>query len=374
MLSPPLMIASDQALRETIAQLAARNYFSIDTEFVRTDTFYPNLGLIQLSDGEQCWLLDPLEKPDFAPLIDLLENPQVTKIFHSCSEDLEVLNHCLGCNPRGIFDTQIAAAFTGHGFSRGYAALIGEVLNVGLNKHETRSDWLRRPLTASQLQYAAEDVYYLLHLYQVLDRQLAELGRQAWMAEEMHSLESNAAAEISSLDYYQKVRGAWKLNRRALAALRLLCDWREREARERNRPRRRIIDDKSLLEIAMAAPQSVNQMAATTAISAGARRRYGELLYSLVAQARELSEDALPAPLPKPVPKAAGGLLKQLRQLVAERAQQLAVPAELLARRADLEQALRSQLGQGAFPQKLRQGWRYSTVGAAIEALLNDSR
>lgn len=372
-LPEPLFIATDAALNGVVTRLEQCSYFAIDTEFVRTDTFYPDLGLIQLSDGRDCWLLDPLQPLDFSGLTGLLKNTGVTKVFHACSEDLEVLQYRLGCSPQDIFDSQVAAALAGYGFSRGYAGLIEEVLEVSLGKHETRSDWLRRPLNQSQMHYAAEDVYYLVFLFERLDEDLGRLQRREWLAEDMSRLLAAAAGTAPTKDYYRKVKGAWKLDRQALATLQHLCDWREREARTRNKPRRRVADDKSLLEIALAQPGSVRGIAAVTSLHPGQLRKFGESLCKLVAATQSLAPEQLPEPLPKPIPREAGAVLKQLRKLVADRAEQLDIPAELLARKADLEQALRAGMQRGVFPEQLQNGWREVEVGQPIRALLQDA-
>ncbi len=366
----PVLISNQAALADAAALLGRRGYFSVDTEFVRTDTFYANLGLIQMSDGVHCWLVDPLACGDLSPVVALLENPAIIKIFHSSSEDLEVLQTSLRCMPQAIFDTQVAAALSGYGFTRGYAGLIDELLSVSLAKHETRSDWLQRPLSESQLHYAAEDVYYLVYLYRQLSAQLDRLQRHSWMEEEMARLLETAAIAAPTENYYLKVKGAWKLDRRSLGMLQLLCDWREREARAKNRPRKRIVDDKSLLEIAMNKPGSAAQIASATGVRPSTLRRYAWELCRLVEQGQGLDADALPARLPKPVPREAGAILKQLKQLVANRAEQLDIPVELLAKKADLEQALRSAMHQSPFPERLSNGWRDGVVGQSIRDML----
>jgi len=170
----PIVVADNQTLAAAAGPWQQCDALAIDTEFVRTDTFYANLGLIQISDGTDCWLVDPLTISDFSPLIDLMTNPAVVKVFHATSEDLEILEQTLGCIPTPLFDTQVAAALTGYGFSKGYGPLVGLLLGIELDKHETRSNWMKRPLTEAQMGYAAEDVYHLAAIYQLLKQRLAD--------------------------------------------------------------------------------------------------------------------------------------------------------------------------------------------------------
>ena len=161
-------IDSNSGLQQMCQQLSQEPKLAVDTEFIRTDTFYPKIALIQISDGDQCWLIDVLAIDDFAPLKALLENPQQQLIFHACAEDLEVLEYALDIKPSTIFDTQIAAGITNIGYCMGYARLVDSMFEVSLDKQETRSDWLARPLTQRQLDYAAVDVQYLHAMEKIL--------------------------------------------------------------------------------------------------------------------------------------------------------------------------------------------------------------
>lgn len=374
-MAAPILVESERDLAHALVQCSRSDAVAVDTEFMRTDTFYPILGLVQLCDGNNTWLVDPVSVKDLSPLAELLAAPGITKIFHSCSEDLEVLQHALQVIPAPLFDTQIAASFAGQGFSTGYANLVNAVLGTELDKHETRSDWLQRPLSASQCRYAAEDVHYLMQVYRRLQLLLEENGRLRWVEEDMQSLVDAAATAASVDTYYQRIKGAWRLEARALAVLQALAAWREEEARRRDKPRNRIIHDRVLLEIAAESPASRQQLAAVADLHPGAQRRYGEKLLDLVAMVDGLSVDNYPPPLPAPLPRDARKQLDKFRQAIRQRAEQLQMPAEVFARKKDLEELVRSLLaGDPRLPGGLARGWRYEQAGRQLESMFKEER
>ena len=197
-------ITTTSRLEEVVQVCRLSEAVSIDTEFARFNTYYPIVGLIQLYDGNQTYLIDPLEIEDISSLASLLTDPNVLKIFHACSEDLEVFQHCLGVLPNPVYDTQIAGALLGVGFSVGYQKLVDHYLSVLVPKEETRSDWLQRPLTPSQLDYAALDVIYLLEVYKIQQVELQDLQRLEWVTAECSQLAKDIPTQISPSDYYLK--------------------------------------------------------------------------------------------------------------------------------------------------------------------------
>ncbi len=372
--SAPILVADQQALGKCIAELICCPALAVDTEFMRTDTFYPILGLIQIFDGRHCWLIDPVAIENLQPLSEVFTNDAITKVFHSCSEDLEVLQHAMGCLPLPLFDTQIAAALAGYGFSRGYAALVADMLEIHVPKDETRSDWLQRPLTEAQLGYAASDVYYLLPVYQQLLADLERLGRTDWVVEEMQDLVTRTSMRDDSSEYYRKVKGAWRLSPDALLALQQLCHWRENEARARNRPRNRVIPDRVLLEIASRKPRNKTTLADIEGMHPGLIRRYGDLLLDMVKTAEESVPDASLQPLDAPLPKEARDLGRTMKAVVSDCAESYQLPVEMLARKRDIEQLVRSHCETipTVLPDSLASGWRYRVVGAALLKAISD--
>lgn len=310
----PLMVESNQALADIARQWQCSSMLAVDTEFIRTDTFYAILGLIQVSDGSGCWLIDPLTITDWQPLKNLLQDQRIIKVFHAPSEDLEVLNQTIGCLPQPLFDTQVAAALAGFGFSRGYSALVKVLLDIELEKHETRSDWTRRPLSETQKAYAAEDVHYLAMIYPMLEQRLQALGRSQWLVDDMQLLADKASEPDCTELYYLKVKSAWHLKPAGVALLQRLCMWREQEARLRDKPRSRIVSDKVLLEVALHWPANMNELSVLHDMHPRVLRMYGSKLLSLVVECRSLSESSYPELLPQPLPRECGVALKRLRK------------------------------------------------------------
>lgn len=378
------IVSDAQSLANALERLHAAKAVALDTEFIRTDTFYPRLALIQLSDGQTTWLIDPLtfDNDQLEALRAFLQDRQVVKVLHSCSEDLEVLRHVFGVLPEPLFDTQVAAAFVGLGFSLSYQALVGEVTGARLDKHETRSDWLQRPLSPQQLRYAAEDVEHLLAIHQTLQDKLLGLERLSWFEQDMEIMLDAAAEEARPEDYYQRVKGAWKLNRPSLAVLRGLCAWREQEARVKDRPRNRIVADKELLQLAMGQPRNRQQLSAIGANGgrdkAGLHPRvlrvYGEQLLALIEQARAGAPADYPRALPKPVPREQGGLMKQCKRLIQQKAESLDMAVEILARKADLSFLLQSAMdGRASLSARIENTWRKGLIGDQLQTLVGEA-
>ncbi|MGE3298751.1 MAG: ribonuclease D [Porticoccaceae bacterium] len=344
------------------------NAVTLDTEFMRTDTFYPRLALVQVSDGDTAWLIDPVALGDLRPLGALLSDPNVVKVLHSCSEDLEVLQHALGCRPAPLYDTQVAAAMVGHGFSLGYSTLVKRLLDIEIGKQETRSDWLQRPLSAAQLAYAAADVQHLFPVYHQLVEVGARLGRTDWIAAEMAAILAQAAQETPPEQQYRRVKGAGRLGGRELAALRELAAWREGEARRRDRPRGHIVNDVELLALVQARPADRAALARIDDLRPRTARDHGAELLAALARAAQVPAAEFPEPLDgEPLSRSARDLVRACRDWLAERAAAIEIAPEMLVRRLDLEQLARSWSGGvPQLPAVLAVGWRHDLVGTEL--------
>lgn len=354
----PLWIDSDAALAAAMADVGP--VVAIDTEFQRTDTFFPLAGLFQLCSGDRVWLLDPLAITDFSPFVEILEDTAITKVMHACIEDLELLWHHLGTQPRNVFDTQLAYAYVSPRYSIGLVGLIEAELGIALQQSHTRSDWLRRPLSPGQLRYAAEDVWFLLPLHERLVSRLEATGRRQWFSEDMqhHGVYSPDDPER----YYENVSRAWSLDANGLGRLQALCTWRERVAREINIPRRRLVTDEGLFELARRATISRNDL--EEVMNPGTARRFAEA----IQQAHATSVPA-PRPVDAPLTPGEGKRIKRLREVAVSQAERLQLAPELLARKRDLEALFRHWRESNTL-SPVYSGWRREAVGEQLLAEL----
>jgi len=313
---------------------------AFDSEFIRTDTFFPKPGLYQLNDGINTYLVDPLPIRDWEAFKQLLNQEGMVIIMHSCSEDLGLLQHSLDTLPARLFDTQRAASFVGYDYSLSYQALVKAELDIDLPKGETRSDWLRRPLADTQLEYAALDVKYLVELRNRLLDRLDSLGRLAWFEADCQDMLHNVSDEWDRSSWeaaYRSFGAAWRLDDNALGLLQKLAYWREVMARERNKPRSWIAKDQELLTLASRLPchdavtrQDIEQ---ADVFSGRFLDRNALSIADFVNQEHEFQQPARRDLLSSPLNNRARKQLKALQKMARELAEKLAISPELLARK-----------------------------------------
>nr|MBS0019063.1 ribonuclease D [Gammaproteobacteria bacterium] len=371
----PTFITHNEALAKACAQWTSCEALALDTEFARARTYYPRVGLIQVFDGETVYLIDPLALSRLDPFFDVLRERSVLKILHASSEDLEVFYHLGRTLPRPLFDTQLAAPFAGYGYAPGYQRLVSQMLSVKLPKAETRSSWLQRPLTPSQVMYAAQDVIYLLPLYQMLQQRLAENGRECWVYQEVEKLLDARRFHRTGHSSYRRMPQAWQLDPRGLEVLRRLCVWRDEQARTRDLPRGFILQDAVLLEIARKRPITSLALKSIHGVPVAAVSRLGDTLVSLIQGALSVSENELPVPLPNPTAaRAHAALMSKLKLIVSKKAAELDMPPQVLAHSRLIESLVRHAKTEGSdeLPREF-QGWRKDVVGDALLATLRHS-
>lgn len=359
-------IRDNDSLGQLCAQWQQLPFVALDTEFMRVDTFYPIAALLQIGDGQRAYLIDPLTIDNWQPLAALLENPAVVKVVHACSEDLEVLLRLTGSLPAPLFDTQLAAAYLNLGFSMGYSRLVQEVLGIDLPKGETRSDWLQRPLSETQVSYAAEDAVHLAQVFTELRPRLSE-DKYRWVLEDGAELVANLRREVDPYEVYREAKLAWKLSRAQLAVLRELCAWREREARARNLPRNRIVREHALWPLAKTQPDNLSALAKIEDMHPRTVRQDGEFLLDLIKRTASIGPDQWPPAVPEPLPIEAAALLKRLKAVGQAQAERLGIAPEVMLRKKTLESLLKSGFPNGPYqlPDSLR-GWRRELMGQAL--------
>ena len=359
-------ICDNDSLGQHCAEWQSLPFVALDTEFMRVDTFYPIAGLIQIGDGERAYLIDPLTIDNWQPLSDLLENPAVVKVLHACSEDLEVLLRLTGSLPAPLFDTQLAAAYLNLGFSMGYSRLVKEVLDLDLPKGETRSDWLQRPLSETQISYAAEDALHLAEVYVLLRPRLSD-EKYAWVLEDGAELVANLRREVDPYEVYREAKLAWKLSPAQLAVLREICAWREQQARARDLPRNRVVREHALWPLAKTQPDNLVALARIEDMHPRTVRQDGEFLLDMIKRAASLPPEQWPPAVPEPLPVEAAALIKRLRAIGQAEAERLNIAPELMLRKKTLEALLKSGFPNGPYhlPDSLR-GWRRELMGQAL--------
>ena len=356
-------VTTAPALAEICARLSAQARIGLDTEFLRERTYHARLCLVQLATPDEAACVDPLALTELAPLAALLAAPGALKVMHASRQDLEVLYPLAGLT-RPVFDTQIAAALAGFPAQVGYAELARRLLRRELAKSHTRTDWSRRPLSREQIEYALDDVRYLLPIAAELEQRLARLGRLAWLTEDLAALADTRGFIIEPDAAWQRVRGLRGLDPGRERLARLLAAWRERRALEHDRPRGWILEDGALREIVLRVPRSAAQLAAIPELPAGVVKHSGAELLACVAAAG----------VPDPAPSAPGrpqsdpqrnALVRKLGGISQAIAAELGLVPEVLATRRDLE-----QLADGRRDGALLRGWRRGVLGERLLAAL----
>lgn len=360
-----LYIVDQPALNDFCAGLRGVSWLALDTEFIREQTYYPQLCLIQIASIDRVACIDPLALPSLDPLLDLLYDPTITKVLHAAQQDLEIFYHLRGAVPTPVFDTQLAALVLGHGSQIGYAALVQQLLGVELDKSHTRANWRHRPLAPEWLAYAAADVRFLRELYL---RQQAALAARGWLdalAEDFAALAAPDRYRLQPWEAWRRVREHNRLRGVQRAVLRALAAWREERASTHDRPRRWILDDAALLELARRMPKTPDELSRIRGLPATTVQRQGETLLARIATARAEPPEQWPVRTARShvSPEQAAKVDEMLR-LIAARADHNRIPSQCLADRWDVEKLL---LGEDSL---LLHGWRAAVIGRELLARL----
>ena len=354
----PILIDSPAQFREASQAWKENPVLGIDTEFVRERTYRANLGLVQVSDGETAWLIDPIALPSLDSLAGLLNDPDILKVLHSGSEDLEVLLHSVGALPEPMVDTQIACAMLGQPLQLGYHNAANWLLGAELDKDQTRSDWCRRPLQTRQLHYAAMDVLLLPHMLGMLREKLEDKGRWDWLEEDVARMKQSARLDPDPDTVYQRVSGAGRLDEENLRVLRALARWRENKAINENRARGFVVQDVGLMRLAQEMPERPGALRDLDGIHPRFAKRHGEELVRLIRDART---DSSPIEKIEPLDDGQKIQLRKMRNLVQEKSRDLEVDPALLASRKELEKLIRTEAGKEPVPERFT-GWRKAVI------------
>lgn len=363
-----LYVNSQSVLDEYCERAQSAPALALDTEFVRTRTLYSKLGLIQVYDGEQVALIDPLSDIDLEPFWQLLTAPNIIKILHSCHEDLEVFKTYAKRLPRPLFDTQIAGQFLFQGKVLGFGAMVEQELGISLDKGEARTNWLKRPLTENQLQYAYNDVKYLLPVYEKLSSQLKERQLLDYCMAEVELKVTQKEQITDSNQLFLNFGNAWQLKPRELAVLQELALWRLKIAEQKDLALGFVAKDATLLALAQRKPADIKSMKNIPGINHHEIRIHGRAMLNIIQQAKEIDIEYCPVKVPRltdfPKYKQA---LKVLKQLVMTAAEQYSVPIEMLATKKQMNQFIKWswQLPYADEPD-FNTSWRKPLLEAAI--------
>jgi ribonuclease D len=362
------LITRTDALSDACARLARRPFVTVDTEFLRETTYYPKLCLVQMASTDEAILVDPLaEGLDLAPFFALMADPGVVKVFHSARQDLEIVWNLGAMVPAPLFDTQVAAMVCGYGDSVSYEQLVNDLAKARIDKSSRFTDWSRRPLSEAQLTYALSDVTHLVKVYDALTAQLEASGRRAWLDEEMAILTSPDTYRADPENAWKRLGGRLR-KAREIAVLMELAAWREREAQNRDVPRGRVLKDDALIDIATAAPRTVEALGRLRSIPNGFERSRtaGDIL---AAVERGLARDPKTVPVPERLRRSGstGAVVDLLKVLLKAVSENEGVAPKIIATVEDLEAIAEDD----AADVPSLHGWRRQLFGERALALKN---
>ncbi len=368
------LVSDSGELAQICAAFAEAPYVTVDTEFLRERTFWSQLCLVQLArpgeDESSAALIDPLaDGIDLKPLLDLLANERVTKVFHAARQDVEIFHHLGGVIPQPLFDTQVAAMVCGYGEQVGYETLARKIAKVTIDKSSRFTDWARRPLSEKQLAYALADVTHLRQIYEALRDRLAKTDRVSWVAEEMAVLTDPATYAADPDEAWQRIK-ARSHSPKFLAVVRALAKWREINAQDRDVPRSRILKDDALLEIATAQPKTPEELMRMRLLQREARKpEVAAEILAAVAEGLACPAERLPR-LPAPPKRREGSaaVAELLKVFLKARADEIGVASRLIAPASEIE-ALAGEEEVGDLA--VLKGWRREVFGADALRLKN---
>jgi len=370
-------IDSASDLEKACHSLATAQVLCVDTEFHRESTYFAEFALIQVASREVCYLIDPLAIDDLSPLWKVILDPAILKVFHAARQDVEIIVNKTGQLPLPLFDTQVAAAILGYGLQVGFGNLVQKVVGTTLPKGESFTNWIKRPLTDNQLTYAADDVIYLMPVYQHLAERLQASKRADWLDEEQAVLCDPATYANDPKEIFWRVKGSNRLKPHQLAVLRELAGWREIQAQHRDIPRRRMLQDEPMLSLARKTELKEEQLGQIRGLNAGISKRFGADIIAAWQRGQDCPKDDWPrASSPPRNSEGTEMRLELLMTLVRLRSEEVEIASNILANRSDVA-ALASWANHGSKqdwsnpPENpCLHGWRRKLVGDDLLRML----
>lgn len=360
-------IDTENDLASFCQKIANSNWMTVDTEFLREKTYYPQLCLIQVATENYIACIDPLALTDLNPILDLIYDPDITVVFHAARQDLELLYLLRNAPPTNVFDTQLAATVLGYGDQIGYGNLVKKCLNIDLDKAHSRTDWTKRPLDPAQSEYAADDVRYLRDVYKLLRQQLTDKNRTHWLAEDFATLTNPDTYKPDPDNIWRKIKGAGRLKGVQLAILQKLAGWREHRAIKSNRPRRWILKDDVLIDLAKLAPESTDKFSVIRNFESRTIERYGDALLNEIKRAKASPKEQWPILKKSQVlTTQQDAIVDALMALLRKYCDEQSIAPAAVATRKDVERMV-----NGESEVSLLHGWRNEIVGHHLQDFLD---
>ncbi len=361
-----IVITTQTALLDYCDKINSAKWLAIDTEFEREKTYYSELCLLQVTDGVNAAIIDPLSIEDLTPIMDLFYDTSITKVFHSARQDLEIFFNLRRSIPAPLFDTQVAAPLLGFPEQTGYANLVNAMIGVELSKSHTRTDWKRRPLNEGQLRYAIDDVIYLGQIYEKMVEQLIELDRLDWLEKDFQEMTDPEVYEPKTDQVWKKIRSANRLKGKKLSVLQALAKWREETARNENRPRTWLLRDDAIIDLSHQLPDNKNAVFSIKGIHERVARKYSTELIRIIDEA----QNADPQPLDvkkrnKSLKPEQEALVDVMMSIVRIRAVENDLSPSSLAPRKEIERLLKNDVSI------VTSSWRKRMIGDELNAFLN---
>lgn len=362
-----MLIDDDSQLKAFVKRCCTSPYMAIDTEFLREKTYYARLCLIQVAIEGEVAIIDPFAIKNITLLNDALTSPDVVKIFHASSQDIEILYHETGVVPRPVFDTQVAAALLGKSQQASYSSLVSSYCSVNLPKKDSFTDWSQRPLKDSQIRYAADDVVYLPQIYYDMVEVLNEKNRLHWLDEAFEEISSLEKYEIKPEERYRKLRRVNQLNAQQMAAAREFASWRELKAQKINVPRKWIVSDEQIVEACRREARTIDELFMVRGMRESLRAEDARQAVACIKKGLSCPKEQLPQVHEKPKNEHNVDIVVDLMNAVVHlRARENHIAPQTLAPQAELMKLARGHDDEC----ELLKGWRYKVIGKELKELL----
>ena len=362
-----MFISNRESFRAFIERASSSSFLAIDTEFLREKTYYAKLCLLQIATENEVAIIDPFKVGSLTPLAALFEDEAIVKVFHACDQDIEILYHEIGVAPKPLFDTQVAAALLGHPKQVGYGALVHSICGVTLKKADSFTDWSVRPLTDSQIKYAADDVIYLAKMYGPIVEKLEKAGRLSWLKHDFDELSNPERFTVDPRKRFRHLKRVNQLTRMQLSAARELAAWREQRAESRNIPRKWVMTDEQIVEICKRESRTIDDLFLVRGVREKLSTRDAREVVALLCKGMDLPEDEWPttgrSDRSERNVDVEVGLMGALLHL---RAREAGVAPQAIASTSDLAALARGHKEDN----ELLRGWKYELVGKEFEQLL----